>query len=214
MERSSPRPVEPDPARAERWVDDPRQAGVLSVRSVPRSRWYTQAEYSAWIRERLKKVLPDFDSFEDFVDFATQAAQDRRYPAPNYKAPAGADSVEEYEHAWDRTRIVRILSDLMNGSTIQSNSIQFFNAAIDELEGVGRQTRVADAISRAGREPREPVVQVEETLPTGEVEIVEAADEYEGLRRRYVELLLHLIEHLDIGNRDDLLDRVERILFS
>lgn len=195
--------VQPDPSRVLQHAT-PRQVGIVSIspssRSALRGRWYYQDEWSAATRRRVMPVLEQFETTLEFVQFAIEAARIRRLPPPN------AQKKTSDEDRWSELRIERALKDLLRGKTARSLTLQFFNAAVDEMEGmVWTSKQLESAITEEQAEEIDG-----EPAEAATIEPLEF--DTEDLRARYVLMLIAKAEEFDGIPPDDLLDRIERIV--
>jgi len=202
--------VQPDESRRARHVAHEAAVGVVNIRTSSRSanrgRYYGQPEWAAYTRRRMAKHLDSFDSHREFVEFAIQAAHDRKLEAPNHKK-------SQTNQAWDVDRIVHVLADFMRGTNSGSKTLQFFNAALDELEGIGA-SRSGAPIAMPGHEAsmRDDEVEIPPVVEPDIIEVDEEEDPAwrEEALQRYVSVLIGMIE--DDRHWDEAADRIERIL--
>jgi hypothetical protein len=208
-----------DPDAPDRGSRKPRDLGVLRPYegrrrpTVTRSRYYGQREWSAFTISRLKRHRAEFATRREFVEFAIEVAKERELPAP------GRSSSVTGPKAWDVDRILKLHENLMGRGSSSSLTLQFFNAALDELEGIG------GGITRPAEAEPEPevgvVVEATEQVHVEEVQedlvaIVEehfpseASDE-RALKLRLANLLLTKLEQGDEVD-EDLVDRITGLI--
>lgn len=192
-----------DPAREARHVDRPAHVGVVNIPTAQRGRWYYQDQFSSFVKRRVIRHLESFETHHEFVEFAIEAARIRNMPPPNYQRKTPAS-----EH-WSTDRIGRALESLLRGNTLRSKSLHFFNAACDELEGFAWG---ADAPVVETSDPTSGEVEMVPEHMAGNVVADEEIDDSD-LRHRYVTMLIVKAEEHDGIPPDELLDRIERLIF-
>lgn len=134
--RQDEQPPPPDPVDGDRGPRRPRDLGVLRPYDhrrapAPKLRYIGNAAWGDYVARRVKKAIEvKFDgSPMQFIDWAITVAQERHLPPPNTRRGAQREP-------WDRERIRAILRNLLERRNAKSMTLQFFQAAVDELDGV------------------------------------------------------------------------------
>jgi hypothetical protein len=233
--RKTIEPAALDPVDPDRGPRKPRDIGVqrpFDHRRSPRPsiRYIGNTAWGDYVVRRLKKHLPEFDSRIMFVDFAIEVAKDRHLPPPNTRRGSRRDP-------WDRSRIDQILGGLLERKNAKSLTLQFFQAAVDELEGIpgghyvvtqdGERVEVTHL--KDGEDVQEiGVVAFDEgeakeqpAVPSATTEAVEEATSgpqespepapHGDLKQRLAEILLVKLESGETVD-EALVDRIEKLL--